>query len=400
VRFSRRAPGDFTPNLLSRLAAERRRAGARLLDLTKTNPTRLDLPRPEVAPGAGAQARGLPYEPHPLGAAGARQAVARYFTERGLPAEADRILLTASTSEAYVHLFRVLADPGDELLVPAPSYPLFEPLARLEAVQLTAYPLRLDRETWVPDLEELARRIGRRTRAILAVQPGNPTGSLFTPEDAERLEALCAERGLALVADEVFADFVYAPERFASFAAARNAVTFVLGGLSKTCGQPGKKLAWTLVGGPAPEVRETMQRLEWVGDLFLSPSDSAQAAAPELLRRRTEFIVPARARARENEALLRAALAGAETLSPLPVHGGWSAVLRLPPEADEEAWAVRLLERDVLVHPGHFYDFPEGAFLVVSLLCPPAEFAPAAERMAEAAMARNTPAPRRPDPAN
>ncbi len=385
MRFSRRTPEDFAPSSWSRLAEERRRSGKPLYDLTDTNPARLGLLPPAMPEARRAVEVRAPYEPEPLGARSAREAIVRYFGERSLPAAADRVLLTTSTSEAYAHLFRVLADPGDEFLVPQPSYPLFQPLADLECVRLVPYPLRLERGEWRPELGALAQLAGLRTRGVLVVHPNNPTGSLFTPEEAERLETLCAERNLALVADEVFTDFVYVADRHASFALSRRALTFVLGGLSKTCGQPAVKLAWTLVAGPPALVSKALSRLEWVGDLFLSPSDAAQAAAPALLAGRRGFLDAARTRVRANEEALRCCLDEVRAFTLLPVHGGWSAVLRLEAGADEEEWVRRLLERGVLVHPGHFYDFPEGAHVVVSLLLPPADFARAAELIGEAA---------------
>lgn len=380
MRFSRRTPQDWTPNHIARLAAERRQSGAGLLDLTETNPARLGLPRPHAAPVLEGPP---PYDPHPLGSPAARDAVAHYFAARDLPAHAERMLLTASTSEAYAHLFRLLADPGDEVLISRPSYPLFEPLAELESVRLTAYPLRLLGDAWRPDLDAVARLAGPRTRAVMVVHPHNPTGALFAADEARQLEALCAGHEMAMVADEVFADFAFARGQHASFALAERALTFVLGGLSKTCGRPDAKLAWTLAAGPPVLVSQAMERLAWIGDAFLSTSAVTETAAPELLQRRQEFLGPARERIAANEQALRRVLDGAVHL--LPVPGGWSGVLCLPAGADEDVWVERLLERGVLVHPGYYFDFPEEGYLVVSLLARERDLTAGAERIAELA---------------
>ena len=374
--FSERTRFDLRPNALAARLAERRAAGAQLIDLTQSNPTRAGLARPPDLLAPLADAAALGYDPVPFGLPQARAAVARDFARRGYPLEPDRILLHASTSEAYGFLFKLLCDPGDEVLVPRPGYPLFDFLASLESVRVKGYALAYDGE-WHLDLAAVAAGLGPRTRAIVAVSPGNPTGAYLKADELAGLESLCAERGIALVADEVFADFALREDerRAASVARDSQALAFALGGMSKCCGLPQLKLAWTAVVGPEALRREALARLEVVADTYLPVSTPVQVAAPALLARKQELQAPIRARVAENLDALRRALAGASPATLLEPEGGWSAVLRVPATCGEEERALRLLEqKDVLVHPGYFFDFPGEAYLVLSLLPPPAEF--------------------------
>jgi len=380
--FSDRTRFDLRPNRLAEKLAERRAAGAKLIDLTLSNPTRAGLPEAGdlLAPLAGEAARR--YDPLPFGLPEARAAVARDFASRGHPLEPDRILLHASTSEAYGFLFKLLCDPGDEVLVPRPGYPLFDFLAGLESVRVRSYALGYDGE-WHLDVAAIAAALGPRTRAIVAVSPGNPTGAYLKRDELARLEALCAERGMALVADEVFADFALREDarRAASVARDSPALGFALGGLSKSCGLPQLKLAWTAVVGPDALRREALARLEVVADTYLPVSTPVQVAAPALLARKEELQAPIRARVVENLDALRA-LAAASPATLLEPEGGWSAILRVPATCSEEERVLRLLgERDVLVHPGYFFDFPGEAYLVLSLLPPPLEFGDGVARL-------------------
>ncbi len=388
--FSRRLPGRFDPNALALLLEEKRRAGARLIDLTESNPTRVGLAPPgEEIAAALADPANARHDPDPRGLLSAREAVAAYYAERGLAIAPDRVVLTTSTSEAYAHLFRLLGDPGDEFLVPRPSYPLFEPLAALECARLVPYALRYDGR-WTLDPAEVARLVGPRTRAVIVVHPNNPTGSFVRADEADALEALCSERGIALVADEVFGDFVIgdaggsagdAAPRRASFVDATRALTFVLSGLSKAAGLPQIKLAWIVVAGPAALADGALTRLDWIADAFLSVSTPAMRALPRLLAGRHAYRECALARLRANRDLLAARLRARPELEMLRVEGGWSAVVRVPRTRTEEEWALALLARDVLVHPGHFYDFADEAYLVLSLLTRPDDLAEGVERL-------------------
>jgi aspartate/methionine/tyrosine aminotransferase len=381
--FSERTRWDLRPNRLAERLAAKRASGVRILDLTESNPTRAGIPYPGdlLAPLARAEARR--YEPMPFGLPAAREAVAADFARRGFPVGSDRVVLSASTSEAYAFLFKLLCDPGDEVLVPRPGYPLFDFLATLESVRVRTYPLRHDGE-WHLDAAAVRTALGPRTRAVVVVSPHNPTGVCLKREERDALETLCAEHGAALVSDEVFADYSFRedPRRAASVARDGPALAFALGGLSKTCGLPQLKLAWTAVTGPEPLRRDALARLEVVADTYLSVSTPVQVAAPELLARREELQAPIRARLRANLEALRAAIGPPCPATLLEPEGGWSAVLRVPATLTEEERVTRLLEeRDVLVHPGFFFDFPHEAFLVLSLLTPEADFAEGLARM-------------------
>lgn len=368
--FSSRTRWDLTPNALSVLAAEARRDGRHLLDLTETNPTRAGLAAPPWVPALLSREASLAYAPDPRGLPEARGAVAADFARRGHRVEAERIVLTASTSEAYGFLFKLLCDAGDAVAVPRPSYPLFEYLARLEGASVAPYPIRYDGE-WHLLRGDVEAALSERTRAVVVVSPNNPTGSFLKRSEADALLALCAERGLALVADEVFADFALGHDerRLASVAGRDEALTFALGGLSKSCGLPQLKLAWTAVSGPAAARDEALARLEVVADTYLSVGTPVQQALPDLLRALPQLQEPLRARTAANLATLRAAVAAAPSVSLLAPEGGWSAVLRVPATASEDEWCRRLLQGDgVLVQPGYFFDFEGEAFLVLSLL--------------------------------
>jgi hypothetical protein len=309
--------------------------------------------------------------------------VAADFARRGFPLDSGRVVLTASTSEAYAFLFKLLCEPGDEVLVPSPGYPLFDFLAALESVRVRSYALAHDGE-WHLDLASLAAAVGPRTRAVVTVNPNNPTGAFLKRDELRALEALCAGRALALVSDEVFADFPFRddPRRQASVARDGPALAFALGGLSKSCALPQLKLAWIAVTGPERERTEALARLEVIADTYLSVSTPVQVAAPELLARREELQAPVRERVRANLALLRSRIPSDSSASLLEPEGGWYAVLRVPATIPEEERVVRLLEaHDVLVHPGYFFDFPSEAFLVASLLTPPRAFAAGIDRV-------------------
>ena len=370
--LSRRVPLD-PPNRWWLGLAERRRAGARLLDLTESNPTRVRLGG-EAAPGPGSAA--ARYQPDPRGEPAARAAVAAYLAARGTPVASEAIQLTTGTSESYAHLFRLLADPGDRVLVPAPSYPLFEPLARVEGVEAVPYRLRWD-GAWHLDRATLEAGLAEGgARAIVVVQPNHPTGSCLDAGEMEFVESQARRHGAAVIADEVFADFGWAARAgsagpraaLPSFAGRAAALTFALGGLSKACGLPQLKLGWIAVSGPAPERDAALRGLEWIADLFLSVATPVQRALPRLLEARAGYQARVHGRLAANLERLARHGARAPELSVLPGAGGWAAVLRLPARRSGEEWALALLERDVVVHPGDFYDFEGEAWLVVSLI--------------------------------
>jgi alanine-synthesizing transaminase len=381
--FSHRTAWDRRLGVLAEGLAERRAAGRPVLDLTETNPTRAGLQCPPDLLRALADPRGCCYEPAAQGLRSAREAVAADYAARGAEVHPDQLLLTASTSEAYGLLFKLLCDPGDDVLVPRPSYPLFEYLATLESVAVRHYPLQYDGE-WHVSFDALEAVATPRTRAVVVVSPNNPTGSFLKRDEAQRLRHLCAGRGWALVSDEVFVDYRLRgdPRRPVSMAEDSAALTFSLGGLSKSCGLPQLKLAWIATAGPAALREEARQRLELVADTYLSVSTPVQLAAPAILARHAELRRPIAQRVVDNLGELRRQLACGSAATLLDVEGGWSAVLRVPASWPDEKWALFLLEQDgVLVHPGYFFDFETEAFLVLSLLTPPEDFAAGVARV-------------------
>jgi hypothetical protein len=375
--LSRRVPHDLEPNAWARLLEARRAAGAPLLDLSETNPTRVGLGGAGLAELAAlARAEGARYVPDPRGSLAAREAVTGYYAGRDLRVDPAHVVLTASTSESYTHLFRLLADPGGVFLVPAPSYPLFEPLAALEGVSLRPYRLAYD-GAWHLDQQSLEDAFADDVRGAIVVQPNHPTGSCLEPRELALLESLCERHGAAIVADEVFGDFPR-PGRVAplpSLAAGSRVPTFVLSGLSKICGMPQMKLGWIVAGGPEAARSEALRGLEWIADLFLSVSTPVQVALPELLAAGAAFRRRALERIATNLARLDALVARRPELGVLTAQGGWAAVLRVPRQRGEEEWALGLLGRGVVVHPGHFYDFATEGYLVLSLIPEPDLFA-------------------------
>lgn len=372
---SSRLPGNLAPNRLAVAVAGARASGRALLDLTASNPTRASLPYAPDLLSALASAAALDYDPQPFGLERARVAVAQDYGRRGVHVPAGRICLSASTSEAYAWLFKLLCEPGDRVLVPRPSYPLFEHLTALECVEASPYELEAHGH-WRIDVEALARQADERTKAVLVVSPNNPTGSMLQREELDGLAGLCAERGLVLIGDEVFADYRFDDRAPApSVVQQSRAVAVSLGGLSKSVGLPQVKLAWLAVGGPSGAADALLDGLEIVADTFLSVSTPAQVALPDLLSRGALVRDAIHGRVARNLAALRLAVEAAPAVTLLPPEGGWCAVLQVPGLRSEEHLALELLERDgVVVHPGYFFDFPREAFVVVSLLPPPDAF--------------------------
>lgn len=379
--FSRRIPPQLEPNALARAVAGLRERGVPITDLTSSNPTRADIAYPDHLLAPLADAAALRYDPHPFGLPAARAAVAADHARRGVTIDPAHVVLTASTSEAYSWLFKLLCDAGDAVLVPQPSYPLFEHLTALEGVRAQPYGLEYHGR-WSVDVASLLAA-PERTRALLVVSPNNPTGSYVTVEELAALTALCRERRWALVADEVFADYpLDAGEPITDIAARTDVLTFSLAGLSKSVGLPQLKLAWIVVGGPAAARDASLASLELVADSYLSVATPVQVAAPHLLRAGAPVREAIHQRIRLNLDALRAAGRGFPSCEVLRTEGGWSAVVRVPATRREETLVLDLLERErILVHPGFFFDFPREAYLVVSLLPPPAMFADACARL-------------------
>jgi len=367
--FAKRTNWNLTANRLSEALAAHRAAGKPLIDLTVSNPTECGF---EYDGGAILEGlrnpAALSYEPNPKGLESARRAVAGYYADRQDSVPVEDIFLTTSTSEAYSYVFRTLCDPGDELLIPSPSYPLFDFLADIQDVHLVRYPLLYD-HGWQIDLHALEQAITPRTRGVIVVNPNNPTGHFVKRQEMARLNSICSARDMAIIADEVFLDFSLEENRAASFVANPEALTFTLSGLSKISGLPQMKAAWLIASGPQQWKSEALARLEVIADTYLSLNVPVQLAIPRFLEHRHGFQKQVMTRVRTNLAELDRQLRAQTACSRLKVEGGWCVVLRVPATRSDEDLALALLsESGVYVHPGHFYDLGSDRFLVLSLL--------------------------------
>lgn len=379
--FSSRLHWGAPANPLSKLLEQKRAGGVALLDLTESNPTAAGFAYPEERIlEALSDARSLRYEPAPAGLAAARSAVSGYYDCRVPP---DRILLTASTSEAYGYLFKLLANAGDEVLIPRPSYPLFDFLAALELVKAVEYPLVYG-DRWAIDFDMLRQRITPRTRAIIVVNPNNPTGSFLKRAELGQLIALCQEHELAIVSDEVFCDYTLEDdtERVQSLVDVEAVPTFCLSGLSKIAGLPQMKLGWIVTGGSTPQRQQAFERLELIADTYLSVGTPVQWATATLLNAGREIQKQIQERVRDNLAFLKGQIGSNSAYRLLRAEGGWYAIVEMPRIYSEEEWALELLaEDDVVVQPGFFFDFEREAFLVLSLLTPVESFSEGLRRI-------------------
>jgi alanine-synthesizing transaminase len=374
--FADRSNWNLEVNPLSEALARHRAAGKPLLDLTISNPTEcgFDFDRRAILE-ALANPSSLAYDPDPRGLLDARQAVAGYYAARGAEVPVDSIVLATSTSEAYSFVFRTLCNPGDEILIPEPSYPLFAFLADIQDVKLVRYPLDYD-YGWQINFHALQRGITARTRGVIVVHPNNPTGHFTKPHELEKLNEICATRNLAIIADEVFLDFALQAERPFSFAQNSAALTFSMSGLSKISGLPQMKAGWLVTSGPEELRSRALARLEIIADTYLSMNAPVQWAIPALLEQRHSFQKQLLARVRRNLAELDRQLATQKSCVRLVVEAGWYAVLRIPATRSDEELAIDLLaQKNIYVHPGHFYDFPSEGFLIVSLITREEEFA-------------------------
>lgn len=384
--FSDRSNWKLTRNRLTETLEEARSCGARVLDLTLSNPTRAGLHYDDtLLLKALASPQAMDYDPQPKGLSAARDAVAAYYeTLHHLPDfDLERLILTTSTSEGYSFVFRLLCNSGDELLVPKPSYPLFEFLADLQDVKLVPYPLIYD-HGWQMDFSSLQKAVTGRTRGVVVVHPNNPTGSYVHENEKELLNSFCREHELAVIADEVFLDYAHNGVPPATFAASRDVLTFTLSGVSKISALPQMKVAWIATSGPAAEVEPAQARLEIISDTYLSMSAPIQWALPAFLEQRKNVQQQLLDRVLSNLAELDRQLSAQKTCERLIVEAGWYAVLRVPVTETDEELAVELLGRkSVLVHPGHFYDFPSDGYLVLSLITPEKEFSEGISKLFE-----------------
>ena len=383
--FSQRTSWSLTANVLTQTRAEVERSGP-VIDLTVSNPTVCGLhEHGDELLAALKDPAGMTYEPFSRGLLSARRSLAQYYGRQGIAVDPEHIVLTASTSEAYAFVFRLLADAGDRIAFPRPSYPLFDFLAGLNDVELADYALRFDGR-WSVDFEQLSGVL-RGVKALALVNPNNPTGSYITSRELKRINSLCAGRGVALISDEVFQEFTLdgQPDKV-TLAGNPDVLTFTLGGLSKTLALPQMKLSWILVSGPPAQREDALARLEVIADTYLSVNTPVQQALGRWLELQPRIHDAVSRRIKDNLAALRQAFGP----SVLPAEGGWYAVIRLPESRSEEEWIMTWLTEDrVFVHPGYFFDFNEEPFAVVSLLPEPPQFKDGVTRMAKRTMTLN-----------
>ncbi len=369
-RFSNRTNWQREQNRLSLLVEEMRKGGGGLLDLTVSNPTDVGFSYPQSIPESLANPALLRYQPHPRGLISARKEIAGYYKSKGIGVDPEAILLTSGSSESYAFIFRLLCEEGDSILVPVPSYPLLDHLAQINDVSIRNYGLNYDGE-WHIDFASLELQVDERVKAILVINPNNPTGSFLKADEFARLRGICASNNIALVVDEVFADFGFGNDqrRILSAVGESDAFTFTLNGLSKMSGLPQMKLGWMIVNGKKEIADEALSRLEIMADAFLSVNTPVQVALHALLQAGEGIRNQIRQRTQTNLGALRSLIGRDARCTVLNVEGGWSVVLQVPGTRSDEEWAIRLLQRcAVIVQPGYLFDFSGAQYLVLSLL--------------------------------
>jgi hypothetical protein len=385
--FSSRTNWDFRSSELFALLGEKRGRGEEIIDLTEANPTRCGFEYDERSILQALATQGsLTYAPDPKGLLSARMAVAEFYRRQGITIDPECVFLTASTSEAYAFLFRLLCDVGDSVLVPKPSYPLFDYLCELNDVMPAHYHLAYDGE-WHLDVSSLEQAFSRGTRAVVVVHPNNPTGSFLKIPERETVATFAGRRNLPLIIDEVFNSFAFGADdrRAPSFAANERTLTFVLNGLSKLLGLPQMKLAWVVVSGPTAERDDAIKRLEIIADTFLTVATPVQVALPSLLRDTMAVTKQIGSRVQNNYRQVGEMVVGS-SVSAFQCEGGWSALLRLPSTMPDEKWALELLQnQNVLAHPGHLFDIDQRSCIVLSLLPKPGVVRQGLQRIAQVA---------------
>jgi len=381
--FSKRTDWKLTHNRFTETQHQLEKSGRAVLDLTVSNPTRVGVQHDERIVQSLLNPKALDYDPQPKGMLSAREAVVNYYRDqyKGSDFDPESLILTTSTSEGYSYVFRLLCNPQEEILVPKPSYPLFEFLADLQDVKLVPYPLLYD-HGWQIDFPSLNNAVTSKTRAVVLVHPNNPTGSYVSQSEQNSLNKFCNEHGLALIVDEVFLDYSHDAARRPTFAANNAALTFTLSGLSKISALPQMKLAWIVTSGPAEQVHAAMQRLEVIADTYLSVNAPIQLATAVLLDQRRIVQSFLLTRLQVNLEEFDQQLSRQKLCVRLHVEGGWYAVLRVPVTQSDEDLAIAIMKNlSVLVHPGHFYDFASDGYLVVSLITEPKEFSEGIKRV-------------------
>lgn len=380
--FSSRTNWDLSPNPLTRLLKEKQRAKIHILNLTQSNPTKCGFEYPEVCISkALTQPSIFSYNPHPKGLLEARKAIADYYQRQDVHTDPEQIFLTASTSEAYSFIFRLIANPGDSVLVPRPSYPLFDFLADINDIELKPYALTYDHD-WYLDRDSILKAITPQTKAILIVNPNNPTGSYIHGNEAGELIRNAKKYNLAIISDEVFFDYNFHPTPAQSFARTSEVLTFTLNGLSKLAALPQMKVAWVIVNGPSSILSKAIERLEVITDNFLSVGTPIQLALPKILKIYPNLQNQIKRRLELNRQFLKEEIVRHPTCEYLHAQGGWYAILKVPKVYSDDDWSLSILEKEnVLVHPGHFYHFDQDGYLVMSLIPPPKDFQEGVEKV-------------------
>jgi len=343
-----------------------------ILDLTESNPSRCkfqSLDRSLVK--SLGKKENLEYRPEPKGLESSREAIQKYYQERRIKISSNQLFLTSSTSEAYSFLFRLLANAGDHVLFPTPSYPLFQFLVDINDLEMGTYSLKAD-DQWQIDFEDLEASITAKTKIIVLVNPNNPTGSYMKADELEKLNEICLQNRLCLLSDEVFWDYSFGPDnQGVSLMQNVTVPSFVLGGISKTLGLPQMKLSWIAMDGPTEFISEASQRLEIISDTYLSVNTPTQNALADWMQKRPKIQDEIRQRLNDNRARLISEIKNDEVLSLCHGEGGWYSILKIPSTYSEEEWVLKFLREDqVYVHPGYFFDFENQAHIVVSLLTP------------------------------
>lgn len=380
--FAKRTDWPRQANSLASAYEQLRSEGVSVIDLTASNPTDCSINYPEGFLDVLSQANNCYYAPDPIGMGGARDAISAYYKKRGFAVHKDQIVLTSSTSEAYDNLFRLLANYGDHVLFPQPSYPLFSFLGDLNDIILDRYQLDIDK-SWALDLDNLKDQINEYTKALVCVNPNNPTGSYISQDEVSTLNQLCLHNEIPIICDEVFWDFrINNDDHYISLIENKEVLTFTLGGLSKLLALPQMKLSWVVISGPDKLQEEARSRLEIIADTYLSVNTPVQNALPEWIAQVDTFQKPVLARIRDNYVTLSDKLKHCRSCSFLGAQGGWYAVLKIKGSRSEEEWALKLLNKyHVFVYPGYFFDFKEEKFLVMSLLVEPKNFEEGVSRL-------------------
>jgi len=368
--FAKRTNWSLASNQISVELEDLRNDNATILDLTESNPTNCGFSYPEDRIITSLmEAANLCYTPTPRGDLRARKAICEYYLSKGLKVDPQQIFLTSSTSEAYSYLFRLLVDPGQQVIFPCPSYPLFSFLGDLNDVRIDTYTIAYEKK-WGIDLKSLQKVLCDDSKAIVLVNPNNPTGSCIRRKELEAMNALCREKNISLICDEVFADFMFEQEDdHVSLVGNDHVLTFVLGGISKTLGLPQMKLSWIVINGPQDMVNNSSERLEVIADTYLSVNTPTQNALPQWLDNRQSIQSEINNRIRSNLCFLKEHITATLGCEVLAADGGWYSIVKIPDTFNEEQWVLMFLNYDhVSVHPGYFFDFPNGTFIIVSLL--------------------------------